>query len=66
MNTFNPATAILQKNKIVCVKSLHRGVRVCVYLVVSRSRDAEYARVLFYAALAVNGKTRGVEMNFDL
>lgn len=66
MNTFSPATAILQKNKIGCVKYLHRGVRVCVYLVVSRSRDAEYARVLFYAALAVNGKTRGVEMNFDL
>lgn len=44
----------------------HRGVSVCVYLVVRRSQDAEYARVLFYAALAVNGKTRGVEMNFDL
>lgn len=31
-----------------------------------KAKDAEYTCVFSYAALAVNGKMRGVEMNFDL
>lgn len=56
----------LQIKVTICINNLHRDVHVRVYSVVCRSGHAEYACVLFYAALAVNGKMRGVEMNFDL
>lgn len=66
MATFNSGTAFLQINRIICVKKLHRDAHVYIYLVVSGRWNAENTRVLFYAVLAVNGKMRGVEMNFDL